>query len=106
MPRLVCPVCMNVATPSDAATCKVCGAELVEVSETLLATIPDRPGALAELLEKIARRGLNLKAIRAMPKESGMAVAFFSVDRAEEALAIPEVGRVEDLPTSSQEDQQ
>lgn len=102
--KSVCPVCTKVVAASEEPTCGICGAELVRVSETLLASIPDQPGALAELLEKIAQKGVNIKALRAMPKESGMALAFFSVDRVEEALTIPEVERIDDLPISSQED--
>ena len=103
MKKSVCPVCTKVVASSKGATCKACGAELVQVSETLLASIPDQPGALAELLEKIAQKGVNIKTLRAMPKESGTALAFFSVDRVEEVLTIPEVERVDDLPISSQE---
>lgn len=40
--------------------------------------------------------------LHAIPKEGGMALAFFAVDRAEEALTIPEVQRAEDLPTPFQ----
>jgi len=94
---------MKVAASGKEATCRTCGAELVQVSETLLASILDRPGALAELLEKVARKGVNIKALHAMPQESGTALAFFSVDRVEEVLTIPEVERIEDLPISSQE---
>ena len=101
--KSVCPVCIKVVASGKEATCRTCGAELVRVSETLLASIPDQPGALAELLDKIAQKGVNIKALRAMPKESGMALAFFSVDRVEEALTIPEVERIDDLPISSQE---
>lgn len=105
MQKFVCPMCRKIVALSDeTSTCKTCGAKLLEVSETLLATIPDRPGALAELLQKIAQKGINLKSLRAVPKEGDMALAFFSVDRAEEALTIPEVERLEDLPISFQED--
>jgi len=103
MSKSVCPVCTKVVAAGKGATCKTCGTELVQVSETLLASIPDQPGALAELLEKIAQKGVNIKALRAMPQESGMALAFFSVDRVEEVLTIPEVERIDDLPISSQE---
>ena len=99
----MCPVCVKVVACDGGSTCRVCGAELVQVSENLLASIPDRPGALAELLEKIAQKGVNFRALRAMPKESGTALAFFSVDRVEEVLMIPEVERIDDLPVSSQE---
>ena len=104
MSKSVCPVCMKVVAPGKAATCGVCGAELVQVSETLLASIPDRPGALADLLEKIAQKGVNIRELHAMPKESGTALAFFSVDRVEEVLTIPEVERLDDLPIFPQED--
>ncbi len=103
MSKSVCPVCIKVVASGKEGTCRTCGADLVQVSETLLASIPDRPGALADLLERIAQKGVNIKALRAMPKESGMALAFFSVDRVEEVLTIPEVERIDDLPISSQE---
>ena len=86
--KSVCPVCIKVVASGKEATCRTCGAELVQVSETLLASIPDQPGALAELLEKIAQKGVNIKALRAMPRENGAALAFFSVDRVEEVLTI------------------
>ena len=101
--KSVCPKCMKVVACGERATCGVCGADLVHVSETLLASIPDRPGALADLLEKIAQKGVNVQALRAMPIESGTALAFFSVDRVEEVLTIPEVERIDDLPISPQE---
>lgn len=103
MSKSVCPVCIKVVASGKGATCRACGAEIVQVSETLLASIPDQPGALAKLLEKIAQKGVNIKALRAMPRENGAALVFFSVDRVEEVLTIPEVERIDDLPISSEE---
>lgn len=107
MEKLICPMCCKiVSSPDEQLRCKTCGADLLHVSETLLATIPDRPGALAELLQKIARKGINIRALHAVPREGGTAIAFFSVDRAEEALTLPEVERVGDLPVLSEDDSQ
>lgn len=105
MQKYVCPRCSKIiASSKEMSICKTCGAEMLQVSETLLATVPDRPGALAELLQKIAQKGINLRMLHAIPKEGGMALAFFSVDRAEEALTIPEVQRAEDLPIPFQKE--
>ena len=105
MKRFLCPECSDVAAAeSETSTCKACGVQMVEITESLMATLADRPGALAELLQKLARKGINIRSLHAMPKEGGTALAFFSVDRAEEALTIPEVERAEDLPIPFEED--
>ena len=77
---------------------------MVEITDSLMATLADRPGSLAELLQKLAQKGINIRTLHAMPKEGGTALAFFSVDRAEEALTIPEIERAEDLPITFDKD--
>lgn len=101
MKRFLCPQCGEVVVSRDEmSTCQVCGGPMLEITESLMATLADRPGALAELLQKLAQKGINIRSLHAMQKEGGMALAFFSVDRAEEALTLPEVERAEDLPAA------
>jgi len=105
MQKLVCPVCSEVALSDKAPmACPACGSEMVEITNSLLARLRNQPGALAELLHKLAAKGINLTSLRVVPQESGMAVAFFSVDRAEEALGIPEVELADDLPLHERPD--
>lgn len=105
MKRFLCPECSEVAVSNnETMACEACGVQMVEITDSLMATMADRPGALAELLQKLAQKGINIRSLHAMPKEGGMALAFFSVDRAEEALTIPEVQRAEDLPITFDED--
>jgi prephenate dehydratase len=105
MKRFLCPECSEVVVSrAETTTCKACGVQMVEITDSLMATMADRPGALADLLQRLAQKGINIRSLHAMPKEGGMALAFFSVDRAEEALTIPEVQRTEDLPITFDED--
>jgi len=105
MKRFLCPKCSDVAASnSETLACKACGVQMVEITDSLMATLADRPGELAQLLQKLAQKGINIRSLHAIPKEGGMALAFFSVDRAEEALTIPEVERAEDLPITFDED--
>jgi prephenate dehydratase len=71
---------------------------MVKITRSLLARLHDQPGELAKLLEKLRQKGINISTLRVVPQEGGMAIAFFSVDRAEEALMIPEIEVAEDLP--------
>ena len=99
MEKLVCPVCSEVALSATLTMdCPACGAGMVKITSSLLARLHDHPGALAKLLEKLAQKGINITTLRVVPQEGGMAIAFFAVDRAEEALMIPEIQSAEDLP--------
>ena len=105
MEKLVCPVCSEIALSStDTMECPACGKHMVKITRSLFARLRDQPGELAKLLEKLAEKGINISTLRVVPQtqESGMAIAFFSVDRAEEALMIPEIDPAEDLPLSFQ----
>jgi len=105
MEKLVCPVCSEAALSSTVnMKCPACGKDMVKITRSLLARLRDQPGELAKLLEKLAEKGINISTLRVIPQtqESGMAIAFFSVDRAEEALMIPEIEPAEDLPLSFQ----
>lgn len=105
MEKLVCPVCSEVAlSTTEIMECPACGKDMVKITRSLLARLHNRPGELARLLEKLAQKGINISTLRVVPqtKEGGMAIAFFSVDRAEEALMIPEIEPAEDLPLSFQ----
>ena len=99
MEKLVCPVCSEVAlSTTETMKCPACGKDMVKITRSLLARLHNHPGELAKLLEKLARKGINVSSLRVVQQESGMAIAFFSVDRAEEALIIPEIEPAEDLP--------
>ena len=101
MEKLVCPVCSEVAlSTTETMKCPACGKDMVKITRSLLAKLHDHPGELAKLLEKLAQKGINISTLRVVPQEAGMAIAFFSVDRAEEALMIPEIEPTEDLPLS------
>ena len=105
MEKLVCPVCSEVAlSTTETMECPACGKDMVKITSSLLARLNDQPGELAKLLGKLAEKGINISTLRVVPQiqESGMSIAFFSVDRAEEALMIPEIEPAGDLPLSFQ----
>ncbi len=99
MKKFVCSLCSEVTISAyDCVTCPVCGAVMSQMTDSLMVTVPDRPGGLAEFSQQVAQKGINIKTLRVITKEGDEAVVLFSVDRPEEALTIPGVKKAEDLP--------
>ena len=97
--KFICPLCSEVTISSyERIMCPVCGERMTQMTDCLLVSLPDRPGALAEFSEQIAQRGININALRVIGREDSSVLVLFSVDRLEEALALPGVKRADDLP--------
>ena len=92
MKKFVCPMCSEVTiSAADKVVCPVCGTEMTRITDSLSVRLPNRPGALAEFTQKIAAKGINIESLRVIGKDNGEVLLIFSVDRMEEALAIPGV---------------
>jgi len=61
---------------------------IVTETEVIAVEMPDRPGALAELVETVTRRGLNIEYCYAfVGKRGDNAVVIFRIDDAQAAIA-------------------
>ena len=97
MKKFICPLCSEVAISGyDSLKCPVCGTEMTSITGSLLARIPDRPGGLAALSQKLAEKGINITSLRIIAKQGDEAIAIFTVDRLEEALKIEGVQRADE----------
>lgn len=96
--KFICPLCSEVTISSyEHILCPVCGERMTQMTDCLLVSLADRPGALAEFSEQVAHRGINIRALRVIGKEDSKVLVLFSVDHPEEALTIPGVKRADDL---------
>ena len=101
MNKFICPLCSEGAVSScNSPSCLLCGKTMERITGSLVATLRDRPGALAEFSQQFAKKGINIKTLRVITQKSSEAVVLFSVDRFEEALTIPGVKQAEDFPSS------
>lgn len=88
--------CALLTTDDDAATRDVLhsmGVSFVTGS-TLMIEVPDKPGALADLAERLGKGGVNIEGFCIIGHRDGMAEIAFSVDdepRAREILGLPAV---------------
>lgn len=86
--------CALLTTDDDPATTEVLhsmGVSFVTGS-TLMIEVPDKPGALADLAERLGREGVNIQGFCIVGHRNGMAEVAFSVDdeeRAREILGLP-----------------
>ncbi len=88
--------CALLTTDDDAATADVLhsmGVSFVSGS-TLIVEVPDRPGALADLAEKLGRGGVNIEGFCIIGHREGLVEIAFHVgdeDRAREILGLPTI---------------
>ncbi len=88
--------CALLTTDDDEATNEVLrsmGVSFVTGS-TLIVEVPDRPGALADLAEKLGAEGVNIEGYCIIGRRAGMAEIAFSVDdepKARQVLGLPPV---------------
>jgi hypothetical protein len=91
--------CALLTTDDDGATRDVLhsmGVSFVTGS-TLMVEVPDKPGALASLAEKLGKEGVNISGFCIIGHRAGMAEIAFSVDdepKARQILGIPAVYQV------------
>ena len=85
--------CMFVTTDDDAGTRKVLsglGHEFIE-GRPIMVEVPDVPGGLADVSEKLAAAGVNVTGVLAVGRRPGVVEMAFCVDdeaRAREALGL------------------
>jgi hypothetical protein len=88
--------CALLTTDDDVATGEVLrsmGVTFVTGS-TLIVEVPDRPGELAKLTERLGREGVNIQGFCIIGHRAGMAEVAFSVDdepKARRILGLPPV---------------